>query len=166
MRIRSAARQDREAILGVVAGAFRREDEARLVERLWAAGAMACEAVAEEDGAIIGYCACSPVALTPAIDQKALGLAPVAVAPGRQSAGVGSALIRETLQEARRSGAGAVVVLGHKDYYPRFGFRPASERNVRWDARDAGDAFQLIEFAPVFDGAPREARYHPAFYET
>jgi len=161
--VRSAAPQDREAIRTVVARAFDREDEPKLVERLWAAGATACEVVADDAGEIVGYCACSPVSAAPGVGVRIVGLAPLAVAPERQGRGIGSALVEAALHEVRRDGAGAVVVLGHKDYYPRFGFRPASAKGVRWDVADAGDAFQLIEFKEVFDGAPRNISYHPAF---
>jgi len=54
---------------------------------------------------------------------RCLGLAPVAVLPGRRRAGIGSALIREGLKRARRQGHEAVFVLGDPAYYGRFGFR-------------------------------------------
>lgn len=166
VRIRSVARRDRPAVLEVVAAAFGREDEARLVERLWTAKAVEFEILASDRERIVGYCACSPVAADPSVEFKVLGLAPLAVAPDRQKAGIGSALVEETLADVRQDGAGAVVLLGHPDYYPRFGFAPASRKNLQWIVRDAGDAFQVIEFARVFDGAPRTISYHPAFAEA
>lgn len=156
-------RADRAATLAVVAAAFGREDEARLVERLWAADAVAFERLATMNDAVVGYCAFSAVAVTPDVDATILGLAPVAVAPAYQKQGVGSALIRQCLAQLEKDATDAVVLLGHPAYYPRFGFRPAAECGLRWDVRDAGPAFQSLEFRPVFDGAPRTTRFHPAF---
>ena len=163
MLIRAVEPHDRKALLDVIAAAFGRDDEARLVERLVAAKAIVYEQVAAAREKIVGYVACSEVKVDPPVAFRVLGLAPIAVAPARQRQGVGSALMEEALQDLRQEGVGAVVLLGHTDYYPRFGFRPASQKKVRWDVRDAGDAFQLIEFAGVFDGAPRAVSYHQAF---
>lgn len=154
-----AARSD---ILRILTAAFGGPDESRLVERLWALDAIDHERLAMIDGDIVGYCAFSRVTVSPPVAGVVLGLAPVAVIPARQGEGVGSALIRDCLETVRVNAA-AVVLLGHKDYYPRFGFAPASRKGVAWDARDAGDAFQLIDFAGAFDGAPRKVSYHPAF---
>ncbi|MEZ5893463.1 MAG: N-acetyltransferase [Parvularculaceae bacterium] len=160
--IRSVKQSDRADILRVLAAAFEGEDEARLVEKLWTAEAIALERVAAIGDDIVGYCAFSRVSVAPPVDGVVLGLAPVAVTPQRQNEGVGSELIRDCLAAAK-SQAAAVVLLGHKEYYPRFGFTPASAKGVSWDARDAGDAFQLIDFTGIFDGTLRKISYHPAF---
>jgi putative acetyltransferase len=160
--IRRAELLDRAAALAVVASAFGREDEARLVERMWAAKAIEFEIVAAANEKIVGYCACSAVTIDPPVEFRVLGLAPLAVTPARQKQGVGSALVERMLEDVRRAGAGAVVLLGHPRYYPRFKFVPAATKNVRWDVRDAREAFQMIEFAAVFDGRPRVVSYHPA----
>lgn len=162
LMIKDAVPADRTAILRVLSAAFGGPDEARLVEELWAQGAIELERVAIIDDKIVGYCAFSRVTVSPPVDGVVLGLAPVAVAPELQGKGVGAAIIRDCLAAAKKR-AKAIVLLGHTDYYPRFGFSPASLKNVAWDARDAGDAFQLVDFAGVFDGAPRTISYHPAF---
>ena len=64
-------------------------------------------------------------------DQPALALAPCAVLPGSQRTGAGSAAIRAALNAAKAMGETLVLVLGHADYYPRFGFTPASEFGIR-----------------------------------
>lgn len=163
MRIRTVETADRSAAIRVLNSAFGGEDEARLVERLWRADAVAYERVAATDDDVIGYIGFSQVAVDPPVSGRTLGLAPVAVAPAHQRQGAGSALIQSSLADLRRDGVTAVVLVGHARYYPRFGFLPASRKNVYWDTRDAGDAFQLIEFAPAFDGRARKVRYHPAF---
>lgn len=64
-------------------------------------------------------------------EAPALALAPCAVLPSAQRAGCGSAAIRAALDAARAIGENLVLVLGHADYYPRFGFTPASRFGVR-----------------------------------
>ncbi|OEU91901.1 acetyltransferase [Streptomyces abyssalis] len=63
-------------------------------------------------------------------DVPALCLAPVAVLPGRQRSGAGSAAVHAVLRTARHMGERYVIVLGHADYYPRFGFTRASAHGI------------------------------------
>jgi putative acetyltransferase len=79
--------------------------------------------VAEIDGTIAGYVVCSRAWVGP---HPVLGLGPLAVSPETQRSGVGSALMHAVLGAADALGEPLVVLLGHTDYYPRFGFRPAS----------------------------------------
>ena len=165
LAIRAPKAEERGAILSVLRDAFGQEDEARMVETLWRAGAADPELIAVENGEIIGYCAFSPATADPPLKGRLLGLAPVGVKTAHQNRGVGAALVEQGLKDCRTRGASLVVVLGHADYYPRFGFAPASQKNVAWADGDAGDAFQLIDIAGVADGAPCRISYHPAFSE-
>ena len=54
-----------------------------------------------------------------------MGLAPMAVLPGRQRQGIGSRLVEAGLRILRKQGCPFVIVLGHPGFYPRFGFLPA-----------------------------------------
>lgn len=164
LSIREANDDDRLTILKIVEAAFARADEAAIVEKLWADNAVALDLVAEIDGAIVGHCAFSPVAADPALKGVLLGMAPVSVLPGFQNRGVGGAMIETGIDYCRTRGASLVVVLGAPEYYSRFGFAPASAKNIRWDAMDAGDAFQLIDFADLKQTPQRTIRYHDAFY--
>ena len=90
----------------------------------------------------------------------------MAVAPAAQRTGIGSALVRAGLQECQRAGAELCVVLGHPDYYPRFGFQPASQLGLscKWPVPD--EVFMALEF---IEGAARgggRAHYHPFFDEV
>ena len=145
MLIRLEHPADIAAVFAVHAAAFETDAEARLVDALRAAGSLSIAVVAEDAGRIVGHIAFSPVA----IDGVAggLGLAPLAVLPDCQKRGVGSLLMREGLALAAKSGAGFVVVLGHPDYYPRFGFQRASAFNLR-NEYDADEAFMVLEFQP------------------
>ena len=105
--------------------------EARLVELLRNEGAHVPDLclVAEEDGIVVGHILFSRATL--GSGHVALALAPMAVVPERQGAGIGSALVREALRRSRESEHGLVVVLGHPGYYPRFGFEPAGALGIK-----------------------------------
>ena len=154
---------DHAAIHAVNTAAFDTPAEADLVDTLRTRAVPYVSLVAELDGEIAGHILFTPVTLT---DPPGLvmGLAPLAVRPDRQRQGVGAALVREGLTRLRQLGAIAVVVLGHPDYYPRFGFEAASRFGIRSEYDVPEDAFMLIELVPgSLDGVHGTARYHPAF---
>lgn len=140
----------------VVAAAFGGDDEARLVARLHGDGDAAISLVADEQGAIVGHILLSRL-VAPV---RALALAPLAVAPGRQGSGVGSALVRVAIDRARQGGWQAIFVLGDVDYYGRFGFDGASAAG--FSSPYAGPHFMALALAelPVGDG---EIAYPRAF---
>jgi len=163
LAIRTPDADDHGAILSVLCDAFRRDDEARLVDALWRDEAMTVELIAENNDRVVGYCGFSGVTAEPALDGTLLGLAPLAVVNELQGRGIGKALAMAGLEICRERGAALVVVLGEPDYYSRFGFKPASDFDVRWAAMDAGRAFQLIDFAGVAGAEPVQVHYHSAF---
>ncbi|WP_447751866.1 GNAT family N-acetyltransferase [Sphingopyxis fribergensis] len=128
--IRAATAVDAEAIDTVIrtafAGtAFGHQGEAELVRMIGEDGDTLVSLVAEQGGAIIGHMLFSRVAVE--ADGAALsgaGLAPVSVVPDSQGQGIGSALIRAGLDALRNQGIAISFVLGHEDYYPRFGYSP------------------------------------------
>ncbi len=93
---------------------------------------------------------------------KALALAPMAVRPGLQKQGIGGRLIAAALQEARDAGAEAVIVLGHPDYYPRFGFSAALARNLA--SPFSGEAFMALELVPGALVGERGSVSYPAAF--
>ena len=93
-----------------------------------------------------------------------MGLAPLAVAPERQSEGIGSALVRTGLQQCRQLDFGAVVVLGHPGYYPRFGFSPSTRFGLGCEYDVPEEAFMVVELKPGYlDSASGKVKYHDAF---
>ncbi len=79
-----------------------------------------------------------------------LSLAPMSVHPNYQRKGIGSRLVREGLKQAKEKGYGSVIVVGHPEYYPRFGFNKASKFDIKvpFDAPDnAFMALELVENA-------------------
>lgn len=142
---------DAPAIRDVLLAAFPGPDEADLVDALRADGDIALEWVAEDAGRIVGVIDYSPLALVrdAAPAGAALALAPVAVSPERQAEGIGGELIRRTLDMLRTGDHDAVVVLGHPDYYPRFGFSAETAAHALVDPFDAGSALMAL---PLRDG--------------
>ena len=89
---------------------------------------------------------------------------PLAVLPERQRSGIGSELVRSGLERCKEIGYGAVVVLGHPGYYPRFGFVPASRFGLRYEFEVADDVFMAFELLPGYlDEQSGTVRYHDAF---
>jgi putative acetyltransferase len=162
--IRPETASDREAVLRVERDAFGQDTEPRLVEALHEGGHVTLSLVAELDGRVVGHILFSPMTVEPedGASHPAVCLAPVAVAPGHQRTGIGSRLIEAALRELRQQGHGAVFLLGHPSYYPRFGFRPAREFDIHY--QDDRDAFMALELYPgALDGVSGNVRFAPEF---
>lgn len=166
LRVRPEQAADLPRVFELHARAFRRPAEAELVDALRGAGALALSLVAEAGGRPVGHVAFSPVQVGEgAAAWPALALGPLAVDPDHQSGGVGSALVREGLARCRAERHAVVFVLGHSDYYPRFGFEPAAARGLAYEggARFA-PAFFVAELEPgALDGRSGVVRYRPEF---
>jgi putative acetyltransferase len=94
----------------------------------------------------------------------AIALGPLAVRPGRQRQGIGSALIRAGLDTCRAADHELCFVLGHPEYYPRFGFAPAPSLGftAQWDVPP--EAFMVAELRPgALAGRSGRVAYDPAF---
>ncbi|WP_067900578.1 GNAT family N-acetyltransferase [Actinomadura chibensis] len=132
-RARAERPDDAAAIREINLAAFPSAEEADLVEALradpdaWIDG-LSLIAESAADGTPAGYALLTRCRVG---DAPALALGPCAVTPSHQRTGAGSAAIRAALGAARRMGENLVVVLGHAEYYPRFGFRRASEFGIR-----------------------------------
>lgn len=156
---------DLTAIHAVETAAFGQVNEARLVDDLRNAGALTFSAVAVLEERIVGHIAYSPVTIEGGRERfPALALAPMAVLPDCQRQGIGSALIQWSLNECRRDGHELVIVLGHPEYYPRFGFVPAMPFGVRCPFAVPTEAFLLLELQPgSLGGRQGTVRYRPEF---
>nr|AHG52947.1 hypothetical protein META_00021 [uncultured organism] len=156
---------DSAGIYAVHCAAFPSDVEARLVDRLRANRQAIVSLVAEEEGRIVGHILFSPVVIAGQTESRGLGLAPVAVAPDWQRRGVGSALIRAALAACRGLDCGFVVLLGHPDYYPRFGFERASRFGLT-NEYGADEAFMVLEMRPgSLPPGGGLVRYGPEFGE-
>jgi putative acetyltransferase len=164
VHIRLEAKADRSALRALNEAAFGTSAEADLLDALRSKSIDCISLVAHSGAALIGHILFSPVALAEYPEVRLMGLGPMAVAPQQQRQGIGTALVREGLIRCKRLGVRAVVVVGHPEYYPRFGFVPASRYSIRseYDVPDA--AFMAIELeAGALDGLAGLIRYDEAF---
>ena len=167
MSIRAEETADRSAVFRVNAEAFGQEDEARLVDALRGSSAFIPELslVAVRGGEVVGHILFTRISIrSHDACASALALAPMAVLPACQRLGIGSALVREGLEQARRLGHTAVIVVGHPDYYPRFGFRDAAGSGIRAPFPVSPGAFMALALSPgALDGIAGEVEYPPEF---
>lgn len=165
MIIRKEIAEDISAIHAVNAAAFEREGEADLVDALRRDGLVTLSLVAEIDGEIVGHVLFCPVTVGGVHSVQSLG--PVAVVPSHQKQGVGVALIERALEMLRDDGHEGVIVLGHPEYYPRFGFVPASRFGITCPFPAPDEAFMALELKPDgFAGKHGEVAYPAAFMDV
>jgi putative acetyltransferase len=161
--VRDEQPHDREQVRKVNEAAFGRSDEADLIDRLRLEGAVLLSLVAEVDGQVVGHILFSRMAVETAHGPvAAVALAPMAVLPEHQSRQVGSQLVRRGLSQLRDRGERIVIVLGHKHYYPRFGFSPEKARHLASPFRP--EAFMALELSDgALAGVRGAVRYPSAF---
>jgi putative acetyltransferase len=154
---------DRSAIRSIHEAAFGRPDEAGLIDILRAEGAVLASLVAEREGRIVGHLLFSRMWIeTSTGEVSAAALAPVAVEPEHQRRGIGARLIRYGLDLLRAGGERIVIVLGHPQYYSRFGFSPANARPL--ESPFPADSYMAMELVPgSLDGIRGKVRYPAAF---
>ena len=165
MKIRKEKDSDIEKIWKVNAEAFETEAEANLVNALRDSGIPYISLVAEESDEIVGHILFTPVKLVgDSSGLKLVGLAPMAVVAKLQKKGIGSRLVQTGLEYCLAQGYGAVVVLGHAEYYPRFGFLPAVKFGIKSEYEVPDEAFMVLELTEnSLKGKTGVIKYHTAF---
>ena len=168
VRVRPEEPSDRSAIHNVHELAFGQREEADIVAALCNAGKASISLVAERGGEVVGHILFSAVTIdSEGSPLSAVGLAPMAVLPEAQRQGIGSLLVGAGIAECRRQGQPWVVVLGHPEYYPRFGFVPASRHRIRCEYDVPDEVFMVLELrAGSLPPAGGIARYQPEFQQT
>lgn len=78
---------------------------------------------------------------------KIYALAPMSVAPKYQHQGIGSKLIEAIIKEAKKNNIDAIFVLGHPSYYPKFGFKPATEYQIKCEYDVPADVFMVLDLS-------------------
>ncbi len=165
-KIRPEQSRDFAAISEVNTLAFKREKEAKLVEAIreseFFVPELSLVAVTDE---VIGHILFSIVFIeTNKGIVPTLGLAPMAVKPEYQNQGIGSALVREGLKTCEDLGFEHVVVLGHPNFYPRFGFQPAKTKGIESPFRVPDEVFMVHEIkSGSLDDIIGKVKYPPAF---
>jgi len=165
LKLRAEQPRDVPAIREVLLAAFGQCGEANLVDALRQSGGLTLSAVALRDDRLVGYIAFSPVVVErDGGGKQALALAPVAVRPDCQRQGIGATPIHWALAECKRMGHGLIIVLGHSEYYPRFGFVPARKFGIECPFSAPSEAFMVAELLPgALNGCRGTVRYRPEF---
>ncbi len=144
--VRHETPEDISAIRQVTEMAFNDTTTADLVDALRKNGHSVLSLVAIQDEDVIGHVMFSPVKIVSDTESfDAISLAPMAVLPDLQRQGVGSELVRRGLSELRQRDYGVCVVLGHAEFYPRFGFLPAQQFKIRCKYDVPDEAFMVTE---------------------
>ena len=164
MLIRAEKENDQDAVFAVNASAFETQAEATLVDVLREQAQPIVSLVAENQGNVVGHIMFSPIILSENPDLKVMGLAPMAVAPEHQRKGIGSALVWAGLEQCRHLDFVAVVVVGHTEYYPRFGFSPSSRFGIDTEYEVPEEVFMAVELEPeALSEKTGRVKYHNAF---
>lgn len=164
LTIRAAQAGDLDAIKAVHDAAFNGPVEGRLVAALHSEVDGLVSLLALNDAQVCGHILFSPVRVESVEDVRLWGLAPMAVRPALQRHGIGGRLVQAGITECRHRGIDALVVLGHANYYPRFGFRPASDFRLRCTYAVPPEAFMAMELRPgALANVAGTVHYHPVF---
>jgi len=141
IEIREELPEDVAAIRDVNKRAFGQDQEANIVDALRSNGAALLSLIATVNKKLVGHIMFSPITVG---DVTGAALAPMAVLPEHQRSGIGSKLVETAIQKLKESGYPFIIVLGHANYYPRFGFVPASSLGIacEWEVPD--DVFMVL----------------------
>ena len=167
--IREEQPDDVAAIRRVNEEAFGRPEEADVVDTLRRTAEGLLSLVALADDQVVGHILFSPATVEgDGGVVRGMGLAPMAVLPDHQRQGLGTELVRTGLEILRGTPCPFIIVLGHADYYPRFGFERASTCGIRsqWDGVPDNAFMILVLDEAAMRGATGVARYAEAFDEA
>ncbi|MFC1967399.1 GNAT family N-acetyltransferase [Chloroflexota bacterium] len=166
--IRPETPEDMAAVHTVNQQAFGQPNEAGMVDKLRNRGALTVSLVATQDDEIIGHIAFSIVKVEAENSHfEAITLAPVAVLPAYQRQGIGSQLVRAGLEECRKLGHEIVVLAGHPEHYPRFGFVPARPKGVDCEVEVPEEAWMVLELSEgALAGRRGRVKFPPEFHEA
>ena len=168
VEIRKEQPQDIPIFHQVNKRAFGQLLEADLVDRLRRNCKDLLSLVAVAGNEIVGHILFSSVTVEgEETTAQGMALAPMAVLPEYQKQGIGSKLVRAGIVRLASSDCAFVIVLGHADYYPRFGFEPARNYGVRCEWEVPDDAFMILVLnESVMQGISGVVRYRPEFAEA
>lgn len=174
MIIRRETNKDYKEVEKVIEESFKSaeftdNDEHNLVKRLRSSDEFIKELslIAEIDNKIIGHILLSKALIKDVNkDIETLALAPLAVLPEYQSNGIGKKLINEAIEKAKSLGYKSIVVLGHENYYPKFGFKKASNYGIKAPFDVPDEAYMVLELLPnALNEVNGVVEYSQAFFE-
>lgn len=167
IKIRAEHKTDYQQVYKVHQKAFGQEEEGQIVEKIRKSDGFVPELslVAEIDGAVVGHILFSKIHIeTKHGNKESLSLAPMAVLPDFQKQGIGGKMIKAGIKKAGELGFDSIIVLGHPDYYPNFGFEKASKWKITCPFEVPDEAFMAMELKEgVLANSAGQVVYPPAF---
>lgn len=167
MNIRDEDQFDFKGIWDINKLAFQGEEEGKLINKLREEDVDLISLVAEDGLNLVGHILISPAIIKSedkSIEIAALG--PMAVLPTYQRKGIGSELIKEGIRRCIKAGYVAIAVLGHPEYYPKFGFLPSVKYGITCEYEVPEEVFMILELHKSFlNEITGVVKYHPAFNE-
>jgi len=161
IEIREERPDDIEAIRNVNKRAFGHDQEGNIVDALRSNGAALLSLVATLNGQVVGHIMYSPIVVG---DVTGAALGPMAVLPEHQREGIGGKLIEVGTRKLKGAGYPFIIVLGHANYYPRFGFEPATSFSVKCEWDVPSDVFMLLVLDQTkMEGISGLAKYRHEF---
>lgn len=165
--IRLEAPEDLQSIRKVNIEAFGTSSEADLVDRLRKEPIPFISLVATVDTDVVGHILFTEMRSEEDSHVRIVGLAPMAVLPSFQRRGIGCLLVEAGLEECKSRGYGAVFVLGHPEYYPRFGFISSSEFGITSEFDVPDEVFMAKEILQShLSHVNGNVYYHPFFQDV
>ena len=169
IEIRKEIQSDYQSVREINDAAFGQSVEGNIVDKIRSACDESLSLVAIVEGNVVGHILFSPATIECEGKKiQGMGLGPMAVLPQYQRQGVGSMLVNEGIRILKESKIPFIVVLGHHDYYPRFGFQVASNYGLvpQWDGIP-DEAFMVILLNPsVMEKVRGQVKYRPEFDEA
>ena len=161
--LRKEMSEDIKQIRNINSIAFDTKAEADLVDRLRDSGIPIISLVAEIDEKLVGHILFTPMTIDNS-DIKIAGLAPMAVLPEYQNKGIGSALVEKGLKYCTNEKYEAVAVLGHPNYYPKFGFVPSTRFDLISEYDVPKEVFMVKELVSnLLSKVSGVIKYHEEF---
>ena len=161
IEIREEDSGDVSAIRTLNKHAFGQDQEGNIVDALRSNGGVLLSLVATLNGHVVGHIMYSPLSVSE-VDGAALG--PMAVLPEHQRQGIGSTLVEAGNRRLKESGCPFIIVVGHANFYPRFGFKPASACGITCEWEMPDDVFMVLALDHAkMAGVSGLAKYRPEF---
>lgn len=162
--IRDETDNDIAAVRHVNLEAFVTHEEADITDALRDRVEDGVFLVAEQNGEIVGNIVFSPVELVGFANARLMALGPMAVLPDLQNRQIGTALVTAGIERCRALGFGALVVVGHPNFYPRFGFVPAEIHQLTSEWELPPGVFMALPLVPDYlTGKSGLIKFHPVF---
>ena len=161
LEIRDERPDDMAAVRDLNRRAFGQDQEGKIVDALRSNGAALLSLVATLNGKVVGHIMYSPLSVG---EIMGAGLGPMAVLPENQHQGIGSKLVEAGNRKVKDAGYPFIILVGHPNFYPRFGFRPASAHDIRCEWEVPDNAFMLLVLDEAkMRGVSGLAKYRPEF---